>query len=172
MAKSDAYKEPDAEVNLTDVFKCYTQFLISQAITEKQGDKIVDIGSLTLCYRRFLKPPPSDKIAGHLSFIDLMGFQHKDCSTCVRELTSFKKSIKIFWEIKDEKTKEVIRPAMTQMTKNEAREFISRQVRLGCVDFCHNSGFHTDKEPLPVPGVPKFGEEPYNPNEFIEPCGF
>ena len=138
-------KEPQQD---TAAFNCYDQFLITQYITERQNGVMDRIGSLVMCYRRFLKDKPEYIV----DFMQTLGYRLPECHNCCRELASFRKSIRMDWP-------------KTTLTKEAAREWISTQVRKGCSNFQYGVEDTPNRELAPMPGVPLF----YNPDKFIEP---
>lgn len=129
---------------------CYDQYLICQRITEKHGNIHETIGHMTVCARKFQaqKPPYIT------DFLQALSFALPECKTCVRELTSFRKSIKVDF-------------TKTKRTKEQVREWISGQARRGCRDFFYDPQYTDKSEMIPNPAAPTFGE--YNPDKFTEP---
>ena len=134
----------------TAPFNCYDQFLIQQRITERQGPIAETIGHLTMCARRFLSPKPDYVV----DFMQTLSHSLPDCATCCRELTSFRKSIKVDF-------------TKTKRTKEQVREWISGQVRRGCRDFFYDPQYTDKSDMLPNPAAPTFGD--YNPDQYTEP---
>ena len=141
--------KPEPQKDIAPV-KCYDQYLFCQHITEKQGDIHETIGHITICTRRFQKQKP----LYITDFMQSLSFALPECLTCVRELTSFRKSIMVDFK-------------KTKRTKEQVREWISGQVRRGCHDFFYDPQYTDKSEMLPNPAAPTFGV--YNPDQFTEP---
>lgn len=142
--------KPEPQKDIASV-NCYDQYLIRQSITEKQGDIQETIGHMTVCARKFLAQKP----LYITDFLQALSFALPECKTCVRELTSFRKSIMVDF-------------TKTKRTKEQIHAWISEQVRKGCHDFTYDPNYKDNSEMLPNPTVPSFGD--YNPDQFIEPA--